>query len=135
MKYMYYWKLTIKPDRYTSFSSDAANNLTSPTIVQYSEFYNPTLDHLDLMAEYYTWQNPSSCAGYSVTDISFIQGQDIKSKWKETTCSSNLKYDFLLWCLIGQIRDIKANFLVNKKQHQTNIILLCESKKRKSRLY
>lgn len=51
---------------------NAANNLTSPTIVQYSEFYNPTLDHLDLMAEYYTWQNPSSCAGFSFCQYPFI---------------------------------------------------------------
>lgn len=46
--------------------------MTSPTIVQYSEFYNPTLDHLDLMAEYYTWQNPSSCAGFSFCQYPFI---------------------------------------------------------------
>ncbi|XP_061194603.1 probable E3 ubiquitin-protein ligase HECTD2 isoform X2 [Saccostrea echinata] len=51
---------------------NAANNLTSPTIVQYTEFYNPTLDHLDLMAEYYTWQNPSSCAGFSFCQYPFI---------------------------------------------------------------
>ena len=51
------------------YFADAANNLTSPTLVQYSEFYNPTLDHLDLMAEYYTWQNPSSCAGYLTTSV------------------------------------------------------------------
>nr|XP_022337082.1 probable E3 ubiquitin-protein ligase HECTD2 [Crassostrea virginica] len=51
---------------------NAANNLTSPTLVQYSEFYNPTLDHLDLMAEYYTWQNPSSCAGFSFCQYPFI---------------------------------------------------------------
>ncbi|XP_048746194.2 probable E3 ubiquitin-protein ligase HECTD2 isoform X2 [Ostrea edulis] len=51
---------------------NAANNLTSPTTVQYTDFYNPMLDHLDLMAEYYTWQNPSSCAGFSFCQYPFI---------------------------------------------------------------
>ncbi|XP_052102432.1 probable E3 ubiquitin-protein ligase HECTD2 isoform X1 [Mytilus californianus] len=51
---------------------NAANNLSSPLLVPFYEFYNPTLDHLDLMAEYYTWQNPSSCAGFSFCQYPFI---------------------------------------------------------------
>ncbi|VDI24269.1 Hypothetical predicted protein, partial [Mytilus galloprovincialis] len=51
---------------------NAANNLSSPPLVPFYEFYNPTLDHLDLMAEYYTWQNPSSCAGFSFCQYPFI---------------------------------------------------------------
>uniref|UniRef100_A0A2C9MAF0 HECT-type E3 ubiquitin transferase n=1 Tax=Biomphalaria glabrata TaxID=6526 RepID=A0A2C9MAF0_BIOGL len=51
---------------------NAANNLLLPPIVQYSEFYNSTLDHLDLMAEYYAWQNPSSHAGFSFCQYPFI---------------------------------------------------------------
>ncbi|KAK3096247.1 hypothetical protein FSP39_024931 [Pinctada imbricata] len=54
------------------FLTDAANNMAAPNIVHYSEFYNSTLDHLDLMAEYYTWQNPSSCAGFSFCQYPFI---------------------------------------------------------------
>ena len=64
LSYIYVYVFTV-----IIYFADAANNLTSPTLVQYSEFYNPTLDHLDLMAEYYTWQNPSSCAGYLTTSV------------------------------------------------------------------
>ena len=31
--------------------ADAANNLAVPTLVAHTDFYNSTLDHLDLMAE------------------------------------------------------------------------------------
>ncbi|XP_035825923.1 probable E3 ubiquitin-protein ligase HECTD2 isoform X2 [Aplysia californica] len=51
---------------------NAANNLMLPPIVTYTEFYNSTLDHLDLMAEYYAWQNPSSHAGFSFCQYPFI---------------------------------------------------------------
>ncbi|GFO50258.1 HECT domain e3 ubiquitin protein ligase 2 [Plakobranchus ocellatus] len=51
---------------------NAANGLLTPTLIQYVEFYNSTLDHLDLMAEYYAWQNPSSHAGFSFCQYPFI---------------------------------------------------------------
>ncbi|PVD29768.1 hypothetical protein C0Q70_09025, partial [Pomacea canaliculata] len=52
---------------------NAANNLTSPVpLVPHTDFYNSTLDHLDLMAEYYAWQNPSSHAGFSFCQYPFI---------------------------------------------------------------
>ncbi|KAK3698694.1 hypothetical protein RRG08_046196 [Elysia crispata] len=51
---------------------NAANGLLTPPLVQYIEFYNSTLDHLDLMAEYYAWQNPSSHAGFSFCQYPFI---------------------------------------------------------------
>ncbi|KAK7482010.1 hypothetical protein BaRGS_00026702 [Batillaria attramentaria] len=51
---------------------NAANNLSSPALVSHIDFYNSTLDHLDLMAEYYAWQNPSSHAGFSFCQYPFI---------------------------------------------------------------
>ncbi|CAL1526466.1 unnamed protein product, partial [Lymnaea stagnalis] len=51
---------------------NAANSLLIPHLVPYVEFYNSTLDHLDLMAEYYAWQNPSSHAGFSFCQYPFI---------------------------------------------------------------
>ncbi|XP_067657511.1 probable E3 ubiquitin-protein ligase HECTD2 isoform X1 [Haliotis asinina] len=51
---------------------NAANNLSLPSIVPYTDFYNSSLDHLDLMAEYYAWQNPSSHAGFSFCQYPFI---------------------------------------------------------------
>ena len=37
---------------------DASNNLSSPLLVDYKTFYNESLDHTDLMTEYYAWQSP-----------------------------------------------------------------------------
>ncbi|XP_076467951.1 putative E3 ubiquitin-protein ligase HECTD2 [Babylonia areolata] len=51
---------------------NAANNLAAVPLVSHSDFYNSTLDHLDLMAEYYAWQNPSSHAGFSFCQYPFI---------------------------------------------------------------
>ena len=39
---------------------NAANNLSSPSVIDYTEFYNVSLDHMDLMQEYYNWQNPGT---------------------------------------------------------------------------
>ncbi|KAL8601284.1 putative E3 ubiquitin-protein ligase HTD2 [Nucella lapillus] len=51
---------------------NAANNLAAVALVAHIDFYNSTLDHLDLMAEYYAWQNPSSHAGFSFCQYPFI---------------------------------------------------------------
>ncbi|KAJ8317303.1 hypothetical protein KUTeg_005207 [Tegillarca granosa] len=51
---------------------NAANNMCNPNIVPFIEFYNESLDHLDLMAEYYTWQLPSSHDGFSFCQYPFI---------------------------------------------------------------
>ncbi|CAH1783947.1 unnamed protein product [Owenia fusiformis] len=51
---------------------NACNNHSNPTHIPYTEFYNSTLDHLDLMAEYYTWQNPSSHPGFTFCQYPFI---------------------------------------------------------------
>ncbi|XP_021361218.1 probable E3 ubiquitin-protein ligase HECTD2 isoform X1 [Mizuhopecten yessoensis] len=51
---------------------NAANNLSSPLLVPIADFYNSSLDFMDLMAEYYTWQNPSHCSGFSFCQYPFI---------------------------------------------------------------
>lgn len=38
-------------------SSDAANSVSSPPIMPFTDFYNITLEHIDFMEEYRTWQN------------------------------------------------------------------------------
>uniref|UniRef100_A0A6I8NWI0 HECT-type E3 ubiquitin transferase n=1 Tax=Ornithorhynchus anatinus TaxID=9258 RepID=A0A6I8NWI0_ORNAN len=38
----------------------AANSLVNPPIIPYTDFYNSTLDHIDLLEEYHTWQNYAS---------------------------------------------------------------------------
>ncbi|XP_064630554.1 probable E3 ubiquitin-protein ligase HECTD2 isoform X2 [Lineus longissimus] len=51
---------------------NASNNLTTNGIINYTDFYNHTLDHLDLMAEYYAWQNPSTHPGFTFCQYPFI---------------------------------------------------------------
>ncbi len=41
----------------------------SMNIVEYNEFYNVSLDHMDLMAEYYTWQNPDRPGQFSFCQV------------------------------------------------------------------
>ena len=41
-----------------------------PNIVEYTDFYNVSLDHMDLMAEYYAWQNPERPGQFSYCQVS-----------------------------------------------------------------
>ena len=45
MHYVFFWNL------------DKANSLEYPPMVPYTEFYNSTLDHIDLMSEFYAWRS------------------------------------------------------------------------------
>jgi E3 ubiquitin-protein ligase HECTD2 len=47
---------------------NAANNLEHPPLIPYTSFYNPALDHTDLMTEYYAWQSPQ---GFATMRFSF----------------------------------------------------------------
>eukprot|EP00095_Tigriopus_kingsejongensis_P012673 maker-scaffold22_size673200-snap-gene-2.20 protein:Tk12673 transcript:maker-scaffold22_size673200-snap-gene-2.20-mRNA-1 annotation:"e3 ubiquitin-protein ligase hectd2" len=51
---------------------NASNNLRLPASVDYTEFYNMSLDHMDLMQEYYTWQNPERANQFSYCQYPFI---------------------------------------------------------------
>nr|XP_009933995.1 PREDICTED: probable E3 ubiquitin-protein ligase HECTD2 [Opisthocomus hoazin] len=48
---------------------NAANSLISPPVISYTDFYNSTLDHIDLMEEYHNWQ----CYANSHSRFSFCQ--------------------------------------------------------------
>ncbi|KAH0521434.1 putative E3 ubiquitin-protein ligase HECTD2 [Microtus ochrogaster] len=48
---------------------NTANNLVHPPLIPYTDFYNSTLDHIDLMEEYHTWQS----FGNSHSRFSFCQ--------------------------------------------------------------
>uniref|UniRef100_I3MCT3 HECT-type E3 ubiquitin transferase n=1 Tax=Ictidomys tridecemlineatus TaxID=43179 RepID=I3MCT3_ICTTR len=48
---------------------NTANNLVDPPLIPYTDFYNSTLDHIDLMEEYHTWQS----FGNSHSRFSFCQ--------------------------------------------------------------
>ncbi|KAI9562370.1 hypothetical protein GHT06_013335 [Daphnia sinensis] len=53
---------------------NASNNNTSSTapLISYTEFYNSTLDHIDLMKEYLTWQSPDQPGQFSYCQYPFI---------------------------------------------------------------
>ena len=60
---------------------NAANNL-GPNIVEYTDFYNVSLDHMDLMSEYYTWQNPDRPGQFSYCQvISWNHFHERKFSW------------------------------------------------------
>ena len=44
-------------------------HLCRPNIVEYTDFYNVSLDHMDLMAEYYAWQNPERPGQFSYCQV------------------------------------------------------------------
>ncbi|KAG8282825.1 putative E3 ubiquitin-protein ligase HTD2 [Homalodisca vitripennis] len=43
---------------------NAANNGSSPPLLDYTEFYNSALDHVDLMQDYFNWQSHSGQFAY-----------------------------------------------------------------------
>ena len=48
-------------------------NLYRPNIVEYTDFYNVSLDHMDLMAEYYAWQNPERPGQFSYCQVMMLK--------------------------------------------------------------
>ena len=48
-----------KNELYFFLIKDAANSKVVPNLINYTEFYNYALDHINLMSEYYRWQNPT----------------------------------------------------------------------------
>nr|XP_053648254.1 probable E3 ubiquitin-protein ligase HECTD2 [Cherax quadricarinatus] len=50
----------------------ASNTSSQTPLLHYSEFYNHALDHLDLMAEYRTWQVPERPDSFSFCQYPFI---------------------------------------------------------------
>ena len=52
---------------------DAANDSSDPPHrLHYTEFYNSALDHIDLMQEYYNWQNPQHFGQFSYCQYPFV---------------------------------------------------------------
>uniref|UniRef100_T1J0Y5 HECT-type E3 ubiquitin transferase n=1 Tax=Strigamia maritima TaxID=126957 RepID=T1J0Y5_STRMM len=51
---------------------NAANNLSTPNKILYTEFYNCALDHADLMTEYHYWQNPDRPDRFSYCQYPFV---------------------------------------------------------------
>lgn len=54
------------------FVLDATNNLSQPPLISHSEFYNESLDNVDLFREYNNWQNPTNHGGFSFCQYPFL---------------------------------------------------------------
>ncbi|XP_062832249.1 probable E3 ubiquitin-protein ligase HECTD2 isoform X2 [Anolis carolinensis] len=51
---------------------NASNNLVNPPVIPYTDFYNSTLDHIDLMEEYHNWQCYGNSHRFSFCQYPFI---------------------------------------------------------------
>nr|XP_034994050.1 probable E3 ubiquitin-protein ligase HECTD2 isoform X1 [Zootoca vivipara] len=51
---------------------NTSNTLANPSIVPYMDFYNSTLDHIDLMEEYHNWQCYGNSQRFSFCQYPFI---------------------------------------------------------------
>uniref|UniRef100_G1RPE7 Probable E3 ubiquitin-protein ligase HECTD2 n=1 Tax=Nomascus leucogenys TaxID=61853 RepID=G1RPE7_NOMLE len=51
---------------------NTANSLVHPPLIPYTDFYNSTLDHIDLMEEYHTWQNFGNSHRFSFCQYPFV---------------------------------------------------------------
>ncbi|XP_063243529.1 probable E3 ubiquitin-protein ligase HECTD2 [Bacillus rossius redtenbacheri] len=51
---------------------NAANNASSPPLLDYSELYNSALDHIDLMQDYFNWQSPQRPGHFAYCQYPFI---------------------------------------------------------------
>ncbi|XP_042312594.1 probable E3 ubiquitin-protein ligase HECTD2 isoform X2 [Sceloporus undulatus] len=51
---------------------NASNSLVNPPVIPYTDFYNSTLDHIDLMEEYHNWQCYGNSHRFSFCQYPFI---------------------------------------------------------------
>ncbi|KAM6956864.1 putative E3 ubiquitin-protein ligase HECTD2 [Aplochiton taeniatus] len=57
---------------------NAANSVSSPPIMPFTEFYNMTLDHIDIMEQYRTWQSNGHSNRFSFCQFPFILSTVVK---------------------------------------------------------
>ncbi|XP_025020411.1 probable E3 ubiquitin-protein ligase HECTD2 isoform X2 [Python bivittatus] len=51
---------------------NASNSLANPSLIPYTDFYNSTLDHIDLMEDYHNWQCYGNSHRFSFCQYPFI---------------------------------------------------------------
>ncbi|XP_035982130.1 probable E3 ubiquitin-protein ligase HECTD2 isoform X3 [Fundulus heteroclitus] len=57
---------------------NAANSISSPPIMPFTDFYNITLEHVDFMEDYRTWQNHGNSNRFSFCQFPFILSTVVK---------------------------------------------------------
>ncbi|KAJ8406827.1 hypothetical protein AAFF_G00297430 [Aldrovandia affinis] len=61
-----------------NLTQDAANSLSTPPIISFTDFYNLTLDHIDIMEDYHTWQSHGNSNRFSFCQFPFILSTAVK---------------------------------------------------------
>uniref|UniRef100_A0A4W5JLM8 HECT-type E3 ubiquitin transferase n=1 Tax=Hucho hucho TaxID=62062 RepID=A0A4W5JLM8_9TELE len=57
---------------------NAANSISTPPIMSFTDFYNITLDHIDIMEQYRTWQSHGNSNKFSFCQFPFILSTVVK---------------------------------------------------------
>uniref|UniRef100_A0A8C1QLM1 HECT domain containing 2 n=1 Tax=Cyprinus carpio TaxID=7962 RepID=A0A8C1QLM1_CYPCA len=57
---------------------NAANTISSPPIIPFTDFYNLTLDHIDFMEDYHTWQAHGNSNRFTFCQFPFILSTVVK---------------------------------------------------------
>ncbi|KAM9809463.1 putative E3 ubiquitin-protein ligase HECTD2 isoform 6-T6 [Syngnathus typhle] len=57
---------------------NAANSVSSPPVMPFADFYNLTLEHIDFMEEYRTWQHYGNSSRFSFCQFPFILSAALK---------------------------------------------------------
>ncbi|KAK9965424.1 hypothetical protein ABG768_004517 [Culter alburnus] len=57
---------------------NAANSISCPPIVPFTDFYNLTLDHIDFMEDYHTWQAHGNSSRFTFCQFPFILSTVVK---------------------------------------------------------
>lgn len=68
---------------------NTANNLGNQ-IVPFTEFYNNSVDHWDLMSEYGNWETPSPAAAFSFCQYPFILSINAKRQILEYSAEQQM---------------------------------------------
>ncbi|CAG2103150.1 unnamed protein product, partial [Medioppia subpectinata] len=104
---------------------NAANNKVIPNVINYIEFYNYALDHINLMSEYYRWQNPSKTNRFSYCQYPFILSivakKTILQRDSEQQMILNARQSLLNRAIHQQMADIDVFFL-NLNIHRSNLV-------------
>ncbi|RXN38186.1 putative E3 ubiquitin- ligase HECTD2 [Labeo rohita] len=57
---------------------NGANSISSPAIIPFTDFYNLTLDHIDFMEDYHTWQAHGNSYRFTFCQFPFILSTVVK---------------------------------------------------------
>ncbi|KAJ4431548.1 hypothetical protein ANN_20147 [Periplaneta americana] len=90
---------------------NAANNSSTPPLLDYTEFYNSALDHMDLMQDYFNWQSPQRPGQFSYCQYPFILS--IVAKRIILTKCVRVLYITCLFQIASKQKDLKKKLKVS----------------------